>query len=134
MMKKKLLTCHLCLSILLPNLAFIAMTSCNKEAPLQVGYFITVGGKTPQDSFIPKDEKVYLITRIMNDSIRAVYPKPNQTGNDQAVLRICNNVYRYYRTEHPEYFAGGYTVARLYRGWMQDGVIKSCSMICMWSF
>lgn len=125
----------MCLSILLLSLVSVAMASCTEEAPLQVGYYITVGGRTPQDNYvIPKSEKVWFITHVMQDSIRAVYPKPNQTGNDKAVITACNNVYRYYRVTHPEYFGGGNVVARLYRGWMRDGVIKSSSFISMWSF
>ena len=130
---------HKCLgmsSLLLLSLVFtaVALTSCDGEEPLCVGYFITVGSRDPHEPNVPNDEKIFFITRVMNDSIRAVYPKPNQVGDDKAVLNACANVYRYYRTEHPEYFAGGYTVARLHRGWMRDGVIKSSSVIAMWNF
>ena len=130
---------HQCLlrpSLLLLSLSLmaVAVTSCNDEEPEGVGYYITVGTKSPQDSYVAHDEKVYLITRVMQDSIRAVYPKPNPTGDDQAVLNACNNVYRQYRVEHPEFFTGGYTVARLHRGWMSGTVIKSSSVIAVWSF
>ena len=111
-----------------------ALSSCNGEEPLCVGYFITVGSRDPHEPNIPSDEKIFLVTRIMNDSIRTVYPKPSKDGNDKAVLRACANVYNYYRKEHPEYFVGGYTVARLHRGWMRDGVVKSSSVIAMWNF
>ena len=124
----------MCLSILLLSLVCVATASCTEDAPLQVGYYLTVGGKTPQDNYVPQSEKVWFVTHVMQDSIRAVYPKPNQTGDDRAVLIACTNVYRYYRTEHPEYFSNGYVVVRLYRGWMRDGVIKSSSMMAMWSF
>lgn len=115
-------------------LTAVSLTSCNEEEPLCVGYYLTVGSRNPQESFVPKDEKVYVITRIMQQSIREAYPKPNTTGDDRAVLNVCNNVYRKYRTEHPEYFAGGYTVVRLHRGWMSGTVIKSSSVIAMWNF
>lgn len=111
-----------------------ALSSCNGEEPLCVGYYLTVSSRIPQESFVAKDEKVYVITRIMQDSIRTVYPKPNTTGDDSAVLNACSNVYRKYRSEHPEYFVGGYTVVRLHRGWMSGTVIKSSSVIAMWNF
>lgn len=116
-------------------LALIAvpLSSCEDEEPLCVGYYITVGTKSATDTYIPHDEKVYLITHVMQESIRTVYPKPNKTGDDKAVLVACTKVYTKYRAEHPEFF-NGYTVARLHRGWMSGTVIKSSSVIAMWSF
>ena len=135
MRNKQQLSRALSLSALLLILTVTALpqTSCSGDEPLRAGYFISVGTKSGKGGFIGREEKVYIIIGAMQDSIRAVYPKPTKDGDDNAVLVACNNVYRLFRQEHPEYFSG-YAMIRLHRGWMKDDVIKSSSVIMTWTF
>ncbi|MBQ6166754.1 MAG: hypothetical protein IJK41_04895 [Muribaculaceae bacterium] len=119
---------HWQLPTLLLSLALItvAATSCNKEEPLHVGYFITL------DGYGMRNDKTVVILRAMQDSIHAAYPKPDMTGNDKAVIRACSNAHSYYRVNYPEFFEG-FTSARLHRGWMSGTVFKSNTVIAMWN-
>ena len=113
----------------------IAMTatSCDKDEPMKVGYYFTVNNREYQKEMAPRDDKAYIVIHAMNDAIKKVYPKPSVNGNDDAVIRVCNDVYQQYRQDHPDYFSNFY-IAKMYRGWMTDGVIKSSTVLATWSF
>ncbi len=104
-------------------LALPSLSSCNKEEPMWVGYYLSVSNTY--------DEYVTLITRTMRDSIRAAYPTPTMAGNDEAVIRACSNAHHILKVHHPEYFSGVID-AHLYRGRMVDGVVKNSTPIASW--
>ena len=109
-----------------------ALTSCGSDETEGIGYYISVGSKGAIGGYISSDEKVYELSRAMQDSIRSVYPKPNAKGDDSAVLTVCNNLYHAFQSENPDYFTG-HLVVNLYRGWMRDGVIKSSTLLMTWT-
>ena len=89
--------------VLMISLLFVSavftLTSCGDDEPNDtvIDYYVSVeeeflinGSSLHVDQFYnPK-------TRMM-DAIRRVYPSPNKSGNDDAVLEACNHEYLAYK-------------------------------------
>ena len=111
------------------------LSSCDDDTPEpKVEYYFTIASKPPDYSEVPKDEMAYVITRIMNDSIKRVYPKPTVEGDDYAVLAVCDRIYYRFREQHPEAVQHFYCVATMHRACKAGSIIRLDTKIRYYDF
>ena len=125
--------------LLFPLLLLVSssvLVSCDKsdEPTITVDYFFMIASKPPDYEPVPKSEMVYTVTGVMKDSIRKVYPKRTDDGDDSAGVAVCANVYRRYLTEHPEAAKFFYCEAKLNRGRMRGDIVVSYTTVKRYNF
>ena len=129
----KVLRCMLALLVGFVMLSL--MSSCEDDNPEpKIDYYFTIASKPPDYYPVTKGDMAYVITRIMRDSIKAVYPKPTLEGNDFEVISVCDRVYQKFREDHPDAYKYFYCVATLHRARMNDMIIRTDSKIRYYDF
>ena len=93
---------NLCRMLLL-SLAFITtaamFTSCGNEdepSTLTIDYYVEVEEEFLVDGSIDHTDRYYSPITLMKEVIRNAYPKPNATGDDDAVIKACDELYLRY--------------------------------------
>ena len=80
--------------LLITSCVLLALGACtaDEEPETAIGYYITIQSKYP----MPKEKMIGDITSGMQAAIRKVYPVHDQQGDDYAVIRACDDLYRSY--------------------------------------
>lgn len=111
------------------------LSSCEDDTPdPKIDYYFTIASKPPDYYPVSRDDMVYVITRIMKDSIKAVYSKRTLDGNDKEVVQVCDRIYYRYRDEHPEAYKYFFCIATLHRACMTGTVIRKDVKIRYYDF
>ena len=121
---------------LLAGIAVLSLlSSCEEDSPEpKIEYYFTVACKPPDYTSVPIDDNAYVITGIMKDSIRKVYPKPTLEGDDAHVVALCDRIYYRFLYEHPDARKYFYCVATLHRARKTSTIIKNDQKIRYYDF
>lgn len=127
------------LRLLAATLAGIAvlslLSSCEDDSPeLKIEYYFTIACKPPDYSPVPIDDNAYIITAIMKDSIRRIYPKPTLEGDDARIVALCDRIYYRFLNEHPDARRYFYCVATMHRARKTSTIIKNDQKIRYYDF
>ena len=123
------------LAFLVSAFVLSTLSSCEEDSPEpKVDYYFTIASKPPDYYPVGKDEMAYVITRIMRDSIKVVYPKRTLEGDDHDVVALCDRIYYRYREEHPDAYKYFFCVATLHCARMTGTVIRSDRKIRYYDF
>ncbi len=89
--------------LLITSCVLLALGACtaDEEPETAIGYYITIQSKYPIRALggmppMPKEKMIGDITSGMQAAIRKVYPVHDQQGDDYAVIRACDDLYRSY--------------------------------------
>lgn len=127
------------LRLLAATLAGIAvlslLSSCEDDSPEpKIEYYFTIACKPPDYSPVPIDDNAYIITAIMKDSIRRIYPKPILEGDDARIVALCDRIYYRFLNEHPDARKYFYCVAIMHRARKTSTIIKNDQKIRYYDF
>ena len=81
-------------------LGFIAtFTSCGNDEPKSevIDYYLNIEEEFLVDGSTSHTDRYYNPITRMKAVIKAAYPKPDKTGNDDAVIEACNKEYEAYQ-------------------------------------
>lgn len=81
-------------------LGFIAtFTSCGNDEPNSevIDYYLNIEEEFLVDGSTSHTDRYYNPITRMKAAIKAAYPKPDKTGNDDAVIEACNKEYEAYQ-------------------------------------
>ena len=90
---------HLLLCLIMAVGAMLTTTSCGDDEPKAnvIDYYIEVEEEFLINSSTDLIDRYYNPRDMMRETIRSVYPEPDNQGKDDAVIAACDELYqRYY--------------------------------------
>ena len=75
------------------------LSSCGSDEPdaKTIDYYLEIEEEFLVDGSTDHTDRYYSPITLMRESIRRVYPTPDQVGNDEAVVQACDETYdRFY--------------------------------------
>lgn len=80
-------------------MATAMLSSCGKDdepTSSTIDYYIEVEEQFLVNGAVDHTDRYYSPVALMKEAIRSVYPEPNATGNDDAVIRACDELQQRY--------------------------------------
>lgn len=91
--------CRLLLLMAITMAAMMAMlSSCGNddEPTTTIDYYLKVEEVFLVDGAVDHTDRYYSPITLMKEAIRKAYPTPNATGDDEAVIKACDDLYLRY--------------------------------------
>ena len=98
-MKYHLNQCRLLLLMAITMAAMTAvLSSCGKddEPTTTIDYYLEVEEEFLVDGVVDHTDRYYSPITLMKEAMRKAYPTPNATGDNDAVIKACDELYQRY--------------------------------------
>ena len=123
------------------SLAVIAMaalfTSCGKDdepSGPTIKYYLEVEEEFLVDGSVDHTDRYYSPITLMKEAIRNAYPNPNANGDDNAVIRACDELYQRYLTMYDNKAEHLTCLVHLIRATMDGDIVKQSIPLKTYNF
>ena len=131
---------NLCRMLLL-SLAFITtttiFTSCGDDdepSGMTIDYYLEVEEEFLVDGSVDHTDRYYSPVTLMKESIRTAYPVPDANGNDNAVIRACDELQLRYYSMYDNKAEHLTCLVHLVRATMEGKIVKNSERLKTYNF
>jgi len=113
------------------------LTSCGKEdepASLVIDYYIEVEEEFLVDGTIDHTDRYYSPVAMMKEALQKAYPTATATGDDQAAINACNELYQRYYSMYDSYPENLTCLVHLVKATMSGDIVKSSERLATYQF
>lgn len=124
------------LSLLLIAMA-VLITSCGDDDEPKgntITYYVEVEEEFLVDGLVDHTDRYYSPITLMKEAIHTAYPKANASGDDEAVIVSCDNLYRRYLEMYTGKAEHLTCLVHLVRASMSGEIVKQSERLKTYNF